>query len=268
MIVEKPFGRDLESSRELTRGLAEALTEEQIYRIDHYLGAAPRRLRPISDSTLALPSLGLKQAAAVVGRRQGADRKPAGVTALQLGVPAAVEPELYPQRAGALRGRLATPPRGAGVVSCRPLLLRQHAGAQIIFSENFGTEGRGGYFDNYGIIRDIMQNHLLQVLPPPDGSRSKGAVARVPVTAGLPAPSCAGAGHSCNGGPGEPERGGHSQREGKGAAFHPANQHRGRGPGPVQGAQFQWGADQGVPGGPHCAGRQPVPHICGDSVPH
>ena len=36
--MEKPFGRDLESSRELGRGLAEALTEEQIYRIDHYLG--------------------------------------------------------------------------------------------------------------------------------------------------------------------------------------------------------------------------------------
>ena len=35
---------------------------------------------------------------------------------------------------------------------------------QIIFSEPFGTEGRGGYFDNYGIIRDIMQNHLLQVM--------------------------------------------------------------------------------------------------------
>ncbi|QHN96774.1 Glucose-6-phosphate 1-dehydrogenase 2 [Arachis hypogaea] len=35
---------------------------------------------------------------------------------------------------------------------------------QLIFSEDFGTEGRGGYFDNYGIIRDIMQNHLLQIL--------------------------------------------------------------------------------------------------------
>ena len=35
---------------------------------------------------------------------------------------------------------------------------------QICFSENFGTEGRGGYFDNYGIIRDVMQNHLLQVM--------------------------------------------------------------------------------------------------------
>lgn len=30
--------------------------------------------------------------------------------------------------------------------------------------ENFGTEGRGGYFDKFGIIRDIMQNHLLQLL--------------------------------------------------------------------------------------------------------
>ncbi len=38
VIVEKPFGRDLESSRALGRGLAEALTEEQVYRIDHYLG--------------------------------------------------------------------------------------------------------------------------------------------------------------------------------------------------------------------------------------
>lgn len=34
---------------------------------------------------------------------------------------------------------------------------------QVIFSEDFGTEGRGGYFDNYGIIRDVIQNHLLQI---------------------------------------------------------------------------------------------------------
>ncbi|KAE8689374.1 Glucose-6-phosphate 1-dehydrogenase [Hibiscus syriacus] len=34
----------------------------------------------------------------------------------------------------------------------------------IVFREDFGTEGRGGYFDEYGIIRDIIQNHLLQVL--------------------------------------------------------------------------------------------------------
>lgn len=35
--------------------------------------------------------------------------------------------------------------------------------AQICFKEPFGTEGRGGYFDEYGIIRDVMQNHMLQV---------------------------------------------------------------------------------------------------------
>ncbi|KAH6831290.1 glucose-6-phosphate dehydrogenase 6 [Perilla frutescens var. hirtella] len=37
------------------------------------------------------------------------------------------------------------------------------ANVQIVFREDFGTEGRGGYFDQYGIIRDIIQNHLLQV---------------------------------------------------------------------------------------------------------
>ena len=34
----------------------------------------------------------------------------------------------------------------------------------MIFKEDFGTDGRGGYFDQYGIIRDVMQNHLLQVM--------------------------------------------------------------------------------------------------------
>jgi len=34
----------------------------------------------------------------------------------------------------------------------------------VCFKEPFGVEGRGGYFDQYGIIRDIIQNHLLQVL--------------------------------------------------------------------------------------------------------
>lgn len=34
---------------------------------------------------------------------------------------------------------------------------------QIVMKEAFGTEGRGGYFDKFGIIRDVIQNHLLQV---------------------------------------------------------------------------------------------------------
>ncbi|RUP45817.1 hypothetical protein BC936DRAFT_147697, partial [Jimgerdemannia flammicorona] len=36
---------------------------------------------------------------------------------------------------------------------------------QITFKEPFGTEARGGYFDEFGIIRDVIQNHLFQVLP-------------------------------------------------------------------------------------------------------
>lgn len=46
-----------------------------------------------------------------------------------------------------------------------PLWSRQYIkNVQIIFSEDFGTEGRGGYFDQYGIVRDVIQNHLLQIL--------------------------------------------------------------------------------------------------------
>ena len=46
-------------------------------------------------------------------------------------------------------------PRSEGLNDGRPCM-------QVIFSEDFGTEGRGGYFDEYGIIRDVIQNHLLQ----------------------------------------------------------------------------------------------------------
>lgn len=38
------------------------------------------------------------------------------------------------------------------------------ASVLISFKEPFGTFGRGGYFDEFGIIRDVMQNHLLQIL--------------------------------------------------------------------------------------------------------
>ncbi|CAG2182366.1 unnamed protein product, partial [Oppiella nova] len=41
----------------------------------------------------------------------------------------------------------------------------QHiANVEILFKEPFGTQGRGDYFEQYGIIRDVVQNHLLQVL--------------------------------------------------------------------------------------------------------
>ncbi|KAJ4975617.1 hypothetical protein NE237_000723 [Protea cynaroides] len=102
VIVEKPFGRDLESSGELTRCLKQHLSEDQIFRIDHYLGKElVENLSVLRFSNLVF----------------------------------------------------------------EPLWSRNYIrNVQLIFSENFGTEGRGGYFDNYGIIRDIMQNHLLQIL--------------------------------------------------------------------------------------------------------
>lgn len=101
-IVEKPFGRDSESSGELTRSLKMYLEEEQIFRIDHYLGKElVENLSVLRFSNLVF----------------------------------------------------------------QPLWSRDYIrNVQLIFSEDFGTEGRGGYFDNYGIIRDIMQNHLLQIL--------------------------------------------------------------------------------------------------------
>lgn len=46
-----------------------------------------------------------------------------------------------------------------------PTWNRDHiASVLITFKEPFGTHGRGGYFDDFGIIRDVMQNHLLQIL--------------------------------------------------------------------------------------------------------
>ena len=46
-----------------------------------------------------------------------------------------------------------------------PLWNRNHIkSVTITFKEDFGTKGRGGYFDGYGIIRDVIQNHLLQVM--------------------------------------------------------------------------------------------------------
>jgi glucose-6-phosphate 1-dehydrogenase len=102
VIVEKPFGRDSESSAALTRGLKQYLVEDQIFRIDHYLGKElVENLSVLRFSNLVF----------------------------------------------------------------EPLWSRQYIrNVQLIFSEDFGTEGRGGYFDSYGIIRDIMQNHLLQIL--------------------------------------------------------------------------------------------------------
>jgi len=102
VIIEKPFGRDLDTCDELLSTLAAALDEDQMYRIDHYLG------KEIVQNLLLF--------------------------------------------------RFGN--------SCWEHMWNRNAieSVTLTFKEPFGTEGRGGYFDNFGIIRDILQNHLLQVL--------------------------------------------------------------------------------------------------------
>ncbi|XP_060515882.1 glucose-6-phosphate 1-dehydrogenase isoform X2 [Cylas formicarius] len=102
IIIEKPFGRDFDSSQKLSDHLATLFSETQIYRIDHYLG------KEMVQNLMTL-------------------------------------------RFG---NRIFGPTWNRDNI----------ASIQISFKEPFGTQGRGGYFDEFGIIRDIMQNHLLQIL--------------------------------------------------------------------------------------------------------
>ncbi|KAG0223609.1 glucose-6-phosphate dehydrogenase [Mortierella sp. GBAus27b] len=102
LIVEKPFGMDLESSRKLAKELGALFSEEEIYRIDHYLGKEMvKNLMILRFANVIFGS---------VWNRHSIDN------------------------------------------------------VQITFKEKIGTQGRGGYFDEFGIIRDVMQNHLLQIL--------------------------------------------------------------------------------------------------------
>ncbi|XP_011634893.1 glucose-6-phosphate 1-dehydrogenase isoform X1 [Pogonomyrmex barbatus] len=102
VIIEKPFGHDAASSQKLSDHLAMLFSENQIYRIDHYLGKE-------------------------------------------------MVQNLMIFRFG---NRIFSPTWNRDNI----------ASVQITFKEPFGTQGRGGYFDEFGIIRDVMQNHLLQIL--------------------------------------------------------------------------------------------------------
>jgi glucose-6-phosphate 1-dehydrogenase len=115
VVIEKPFGHDLESARELNAELHELLAEEQILRIDHYLGK-----EPVMDITY------LRFANSVL----------------------------------------------------EPVWNREHvAHVQVTIAEDFGVEDRGRFYDAVGAMRDVIQNHALQVLAlvamePPAGNHA------------------------------------------------------------------------------------------------
>ncbi len=121
VVVEKPFGRDLNSAKELNRILHAYFAEADIFRIDHYLGKEP------------------------------------------------VQNIAYTRFANSV---------------FEPICDRHHVRSiQITMAEQFGVKERGGFYEEAGAIRDVIQNHLLEVLafvtmdPPtggdPDALRSE-----------------------------------------------------------------------------------------------
>ena len=102
IVIEKPFGRDLESAKGLNKRLLTIFNEKQIYRIDHYLG------KEVVQNIMAF--------------------------------------------------------RFANAIM-EPLWNRNHIeNIQISVTEQIGVGSRGDYFDKAGILRDMVQNHLLQLL--------------------------------------------------------------------------------------------------------
>jgi glucose-6-phosphate 1-dehydrogenase len=129
IIVEKPFGRDLQSSEQLSNHISSLFREDQIYRIDHYLG------KEMVQNLMVLrwgPSPGLHRGKGIRSR-MGA---PGGLFHLSFA-------SLHPVPPHRFANRIFGPIWNRDNIAC----------VILTFKEPFGTEGRGGYFDEFGIIR-------------------------------------------------------------------------------------------------------------------
>ena len=102
LVIEKPFGRDLDSACELNGNIAKAFPEDDIYRIDHYLGK-----EMIQD----IPNIRANN----------------------------------PKFEEALNNKYVS-------------------NIQVTLAESLGVEDRGGYYETSGVLRDMIQNHIMQIV--------------------------------------------------------------------------------------------------------
>ena len=135
LVVEKPFGRDMETFLELSNQLS-MFAEHELYRIDHYLGK----------------EVCVCVCVCVYGR--GEERRGQGCTG-------AMTDNIIYYSLKMVQNLMVLRFANAFL---QPVWNRFHVAAVVIsFKEPFDVQGRGGYFDEFGIIRDVMQNHLLQM---------------------------------------------------------------------------------------------------------
>lgn len=144
MIVEKPFGRDLQSSQELSSHFSSLFREDQIYRIDHYLGKEMvqnlmvLRYRTNSLHSFSILYCSLCPSLSLLGVRKNIINKPC-----QTAVSMSIRLRLNSGKCSRFGNRIFGPIWNRDSIAC----------VVLTFKEPFGTQGRGGYFDDFGIIR-------------------------------------------------------------------------------------------------------------------